>query len=655
MSRLISFLLYLALVAAGIGLSTLAVPNYSAQMRGVEPPTPNFTQMLGTNTALEVYSSDADLNSALALIQGAGLTAVRQHFPWREIEATRGTFDWAKWDRIVARAQAEHLQIVAVLDTAPVWAQRDYERDLPDAPPDNFADYANFAGEFAKRYHSQIEYYQVWDEPNVHPSWGRRNANPAEYGQLLHLAANAIRANAPNAKVVLAGLGMNLETQRPHPDYSEILFLRGLYEAEAQNDFDVVAAKPFGMWTGPEDRRVSTAILNFSRVILLRDEMKQHGDVGKPLWAVEMGWNALPGNWAGPPSPWGSDSESVQADRLTRGLARAHSEWGWMGALFPQILQPDVPDNDPRWGFALVLPARQPRSFYGALAAFTANPMPASPPVANSPWISVALLGVVTLVAGWRALRLLPATPLRGWWGAFATRFAALPEFVQLGVLVCAVAAFYYSPNLILNLVLLVLLVPLFALRLDLGLALLVFSIPFFLYPKTLFGGFDLSLVEVLTLVSVAAWVWNLVIAHPPLPPLLKGGRLNNSPPADGGRHAPFPPLANGGQESTSPPHKKGRQEPTAPPPYEGGAGGGHFPRLGNRGVRRARRHFDAGCSQFRCGEPRIPRDRNRARALVWAAASREPHPRPGMAIGRRASSRGRSRLPHWSCPIRDR
>jgi O-antigen ligase len=557
MSRFFSFLLYLALAGIGIGASAYAGVNYSTLTRGVEPPVSSAPQMLGTNTALELYAGDADLQRALDLVKGAGLMAIRQHFPWREIEPTRGNFDWAKWDRIVTRARAANLQIVAVLDTAPAWAQSQNERDLPEAPPDNFADYANFAAGFARRYSSQIEYYQVWDEPNVHPNWGRRNADPSAYGKMLHLAAAAIRANAPNAKIVLAGLGMNLETQRPHPDYSEILFLRGLYEAGEQNDFDIVAAKPYGMWTGPEDRRVSSNVLNFSRVILLRDEMKQHGDVDKPLWAVEMGWNALPDDWAGAPSPWGSDTQAVQADRLTRALARAHAEWGWAGALFPQTLEPDAPGDDPRWGFSLVTSDMNPRPFYTAIADFTAKPPPTAP-APTPPWAPIALLGGVVVIAAWRAARLIPTMPAAAWWDALRARFLSLPELVQFAVLACAVVAFYYSPSVPLNLLLLVLLIPLFALRLDLGMALLVFSIPFFLYPKTLFGGFELSLVEVLTLACAAAWVWRFALTHPPLPPLLKGGRLKMGPLLKGGRPN-IPPLLKG-QRLNIPPLLEGQR-----------------------------------------------------------------------------------------------
>ncbi|MGB8643837.1 MAG: O-antigen ligase family protein [Anaerolineae bacterium] len=509
-SKSIVFLFCLALGIASVGAAGVIAGNFLTASRGVEAPLAGAPPVMGTNTALEQYASDADLARALALVKDAHLTAIRQHFPWREIEATRGTYDWAKWDRIVNAAQAANLQIIAVLDTAPAWAQRDYERTLPNAPPDDFNTYAAFAREFARRYGSQIHYYQIWDEPNVHPSWGNRNAEPAEYGQLLHLAAAAIRAQDPAAKILLAGLGMNLETQRPHPDYSEILFLRGLYEAGFQNDFDIVAAKPYGMWSGPEDRTVSSGALNFPRVILLRDEMRAHGDTGKPVWAVEMGWNALPLPWAGEPSPWGSDTEAVQASRLARGLQRARSEWGWMPGLFPMILQPAAPAADPHWGFSLVTAAMQPRSAYQTLTTFATNP-PAPLSLPTLPSVSLALLGAVFVLSALGVVRAAPRQGLLATWNVIAAHFHGLPEAVQLGVLVFLVAAFYLAPGTPLSLVLLVLLIPFFALRLDIGLALIVFTIPFFLYPKTLPGG-EYSAVEILTLVSVAAAGWRILL-----------------------------------------------------------------------------------------------------------------------------------------------
>lgn len=507
MSRLVALLLYLLLIIISVAAAAYGVANYLTLTRGIEPDLPAQAHPLGTNVALEHYTTDADLDRALAAAKAAGLTVLRQQFPWREIEPTSGNYSWTKWDRIVQHATAANLQLVAVLDTAPTWAQRDYERDVPTAPPANFDDFARFASAFARHYADNINYYQIWDEPNVHPNWGRRNADPVEYAQLLIPAAQAIRANDSDAKILLAGLAMNLETERPHPDYSEILFLRGLYQIGAQKYFDIVSAKPYGMWTGPEDRRVSSDILNFSRVILLRDEMKNYGDRSKPIWAVEEGWNALPAGWQGALSPWGSDAESVQADRLSRALARAQSEWNWMGAQFPQTLQPSPPPDDPRRGFAILTPDFSPRPFYDALSAFSASP-PLTEPLPSPPWLPALVLIGVAVLSGWRAALLARQLRASDYWHILDTRFNSLPPPVQFAELALIAIVFYLSPNVGLNFVLLALLVILFAFRLDFALAITVFAIPFWNFPKTLVGGAQFSPVELFTWVSAAAWLF---------------------------------------------------------------------------------------------------------------------------------------------------
>lgn len=487
--------------------------DYARSTRGIENGSPDAQKIIGTNVALEQYSSAAELQRAFDELKRLGLTHARQYFSWREIEATHGEYDWAKWDRIVNAARANGIELVAVLYTAPAWSQRPGERAMSGAPPDNFSDYARFAGEFAKRYGDTLRYYQIWDEPNVEPNWGKRNADATEYSQLLMPAAQAIRANDADAKILLAGLAMNLEVQRPHPNYSEILFLRGLYEMGAEKYFDIVAAKPYGMWTGPEDRTVNSDTLNFSRLILLREEMLHYGDKAKPIWAVETGWNALPRNWTGEPSPWGTDTEEKQSDRLVRGLTRAQNEWAWLTAEFPYYLQPNVPSADPRWGFAMFAPEGTPRRFYDALHQFVASPPPPVSPN-NAPFLPIALLLGVALISAWRAWHWAFALRAAERWRKLKARVNALPERAQFCIVLAAAAAFYFSSNALLNFVLLMLVVVLFALRLDFAFALIVFAIPFWNYPKVLFGGFELSPVEVLTWAAAAAFVLNEILEY---------------------------------------------------------------------------------------------------------------------------------------------
>lgn len=508
MSRraLLLFLFYLALALAAAGLAGSGLLNFLRDTRGVEAGPRLAPLAVGVNTDLEQYATPADLDLALALVKGAGFTAVRQTFPWREIEPARGTFRWDKWDRIVAQARLAGLAILPVLDTSPPWAQREYERQNPHAPPDDFAQFAAFAAAFAQRYH--LGQYQIWDQPNVYPNWGERNANPPEYARLLRAAAAAIRAQEPGARIVLAGLAMNNEKERDRRNYNEVLFLRGLYEVNAPADFDVVAAKPYGLWSGPDDRRVSLDLLNFSRVILLHEEMRVHGDP-RPLIGAEFGWNALPPGWRGAPSPWGTDIEPVQMARTWAALFRVRDEWPWMATLYLETLQPAAPPDDPRWGFALLDAQGQPQPAYDVWAHSLQIPgllRPVPLPDRGPFYLGTGLLAAVALVAGWRALAWASLLPFAAAWRAIRRPFAALPEPVQFLILAAAVAGFYWAPRTDLTWLLLTLLVGLFALRPDLGLALVVFTIPFYLYPKALFSGFQMSLVEILTLVSGAGF-----------------------------------------------------------------------------------------------------------------------------------------------------
>lgn len=511
MSRILPFILYLALLLLSLGAAAFGVLNYFTTTRGIEPASPPASKIIGTNVALEQYATDADLQRALTALTRAHISHARQYFPWREIEPQQGAYNWAKWDRIVNAARANGITLIAVLDTAPPWSQRPNERDMPNAPPDDFTAFAGFAAAFSQRYGSALQYYQIWDEPNVEPHWGKRNADPVEYARLLIPASDAIRAADPDAVILLAGLAMNLELHRPHPNYSEILFLRGLYEIGANRYWDIVAAKPYGMWSGPEDRTVNSAVLNFSRLILLRDEMRQYGDAAKPIWAVEMGWNALPPQWNGQPSPWGTDAEVKQTDRLLRGLARTRSEWSWLTGEFPNILQPNVSADNPRWGFSLLTPEFMPRASYNALTAFLTSPPEKAPPP-TAPFVPIALLCGVALISAWRAWHYTFAAGLDKRWRALKARAIALPEWAQVFVVILTALAFYLSASVPLNFALSALLIFLIALQLPLGIALILFTIPFWNFPKTLFGGFELSTVEAFTWITTAAFLLDALL-----------------------------------------------------------------------------------------------------------------------------------------------
>jgi O-antigen ligase len=346
--RFVAVLLGLGIVLAVAALAA-AVTQRQARLRGAlngypDPGLAERSPVLGVNADLTQYSPET-LDENLDLIAQTGFVWVRQTFAWDTIEPQSGQYDWDTYDAIVAGASERGLRLVAVLERSPAWAA-----PSPAAPPGDLDAFSGFAGALARRYGDQIDVYQVWDEPNLSSGWGGP-PDPIDYVAMLEAAYQAIHVADSKAMVLTAGLAPTIETG---PDnLSDILYLRGLYDNGAAPFFDGVAGKPYGFDSGPDDRRADPNLTNFSRFILLREEMERHGDAGKPLWASHVGWNSLPDGWTGQSSVWGQTTPKQQADWTIAAYQRALDEWPWAGGMILADWQPNLPADDPHWGFAL--------------------------------------------------------------------------------------------------------------------------------------------------------------------------------------------------------------------------------------------------------------------------------------------------------------
>ena len=392
---LIWLVLFLAVLVAGWAV----LSAHQTRVRGVPSDFPAPVKeanvpALGVNVALDRYP-DQELASALERVADGGFVWVRQSFAWSQVkgEGVTDRIDWSAFDRVLNPLNNyPELRLVAVL------------KDDPPIPPDDPDQFAKFAGAFAERYGDRVDHYQIWDEPNLASHWGGGSVNPSAYADLFARSARAIRTADPDASILLAGLAPT--TEAGSKNLSDKRYLERLYQAGAAPYFDVVAAKPYGFDTGPNDRRVHESYLNVSRVILLREVMVEYGDAENAIWASHWGWNALPQGWAGPPSIWGETDEATQASRSVATVERARHEWPWMGAMIIDTLQPDaLPPTgagadlqDPRWGFSLLAPDGTPRPVYGALAKW-ARSLPAAAPVGGYP----ARNRWATYEGGWRA------------------------------------------------------------------------------------------------------------------------------------------------------------------------------------------------------------------------------------------------------------
>jgi len=305
--------LFFALLILCALASAAIVNNANVQTRGLDLGSPLNRP--------ELYGVNVDLRTDLKTIRDSG-------FKWIRVSLDLDQIDLAATDAFINSARDNRLRAVVVL------------KGTPPIDPNRFA---SRVAEFAKRYGDRIDHYQILDEPNLISAWGA-NPNPAEYARILQTSYSAIKKVDPTSTVLLAALAPTIETGPKN--ISDILYLRQLYDLGAKDYFDAVAAKPYGFNTSPLDRTVEPNVLNFSRFILLREEMLKHGDEKKFLWASEF-W------WSKEPSIWGNVTPEQQLQYTREAYQRAMNEWAWSGPLFLQ--QPTTSHQQPVASFALNL------------------------------------------------------------------------------------------------------------------------------------------------------------------------------------------------------------------------------------------------------------------------------------------------------------
>jgi O-antigen ligase len=275
---------------------------------------------LGVNADLSGLDP-ASIERSLVDMESTGFRWLRQRFPWDSIETSPGVYDWSAWDAIVAGAARHDLDLLAVLDGSPAWARAEVDTDNSLAPPAESRGFGDFVTVFATRYGDQIDYYQIWDEPNIAPHWGAREIDPAAYVHLLREGSIRIRAADTDAVILLAALAPNVEAGGEN--MSDELFLDAVYREGAAEWFDLVAAQPYA-FESPINAEPDAGQLNWRRVELLRDVMESHGDTETATWAVASGVPV------------------TEATVVSEATLYARKEWPWMG---PMLWAAWVPDD----------------------------------------------------------------------------------------------------------------------------------------------------------------------------------------------------------------------------------------------------------------------------------------------------------------------
>lgn len=331
----------------------------------------------GINTFFEQETEVDKMRVEFEMIRDAGFGWIRQEFPWEDIEVdgrgqftdTRVDYDgddspdtissWDKYDVIVDLAQEHDLDMIVRLSNPPAWSRADNPETLGGAlaPPDDYQDFVNYAVAVAERYQGRINYYQVWNEPNIYPEWGDNFANPADYTRLLCMTYDALKAVDPNI-VVISGTIAPTDSLDGYFGYHDLVFLQNMYDNGAGECFDVLAAQGYGLNSGPTDRRQRVTHLSYARHVQYRDIMVNNGDAHKPIWLSEVAWSPMlepclqTGECVSTDSINGAFNfgavTNEQAGRyLVEAYERAQSEWAWIGHItYWHFTRPTINEAD---------------------------------------------------------------------------------------------------------------------------------------------------------------------------------------------------------------------------------------------------------------------------------------------------------------------
>jgi hypothetical protein len=228
--------------------------------------------------------------------------------------------------------------------------------------PQRMSDYGDFVrfvvGHFAPK---GVHTYMIWNEPN-HPRFWPSGPDASAYVPMLRAGYNAVKAESPEATVLLGGLSK-----------SDFYYLEAVYRAGGGDYFDAVAVQPYTYGVGPTDLwrgvhdwedpdRIS--INAFPAIQEVRRSMVAFGDEEKDVWLTEFGYSTT------------RQDGGVSAARQAAFLRKAYryvERLPWVKALFWYAARnsPFYEDADTYEGrFGLLTTGFRHKPAYAALRAY---------------------------------------------------------------------------------------------------------------------------------------------------------------------------------------------------------------------------------------------------------------------------------------------
>ena len=249
----------------------------------------------------------------------AGASIVRVSVSWPAVAPKRPreprnpddpAYVWEPVDATIAAAAARGLRIDVSFSSAPSWAHGRGPRRYGAAWKPEARAVGDFATALARRYASQVDFVQIWNEPNLAlylaPQWERRKGRlrsfaAVRYRAMLNAAYPGV--HAAGAQLVTAGTAPYGDPVRGGDRTAPVRFWRTLLSERTR--FDIAAHHPYGV-RGPRGKAFNAQDVAVADVHKLIDLVKGARTVSnaakRRFWVTEVSWDSRPPDPNGVPA-----------------------------------------------------------------------------------------------------------------------------------------------------------------------------------------------------------------------------------------------------------------------------------------------------------------------------------------------------------------
>jgi len=299
-------------------LHSLLIPMiFSTSLQGyADDESPDLSSQFGMAVSFTSNSRPIDIQTRAKM----GIRMVRRDVAWALVESSPGVFEFSAYDEVVDAELAAGVKVLGILNYShPAYSSQTEDGDKH--PPDDNEDFANYVRKTVAHFRGRINYWEVWNEPNLGLFW-QPSPDPKAYAALLRVASAAVRETDPDAKVLFGGLaggGLDflLRGGRVWGYLEDVLAA----DPGILNAVDIMSIHPYTLvqYAAPEKRNGC----GFEKMMQeMRRLLDENGGGEMPIWLTEYGWHNTPESTR----PFLGVSEQEQAVYLVRAsaLALAH-------------------------------------------------------------------------------------------------------------------------------------------------------------------------------------------------------------------------------------------------------------------------------------------------------------------------------------------